>query len=690
MADPLLTADRAIALRLTRAWPAFFQRFGRLTPVQRSAIPEILDGTSVLVTSATASGKTEAACAPLLERNLAKSSPSTILYISPTRALVNDLFERLSGPCRDLSAAIARRTGEHKTKLDGTPAILITTPESLDSLLCRGRNGNGHALANTTSVVLDEVHLLHGTPRGEQVRWLVERLRRLRGQAYRQGWSGDDGLQVVALSATVDAPEVVRDQFLPGGKSIVVPGHREIEAIAAPEGADDLVAALTTHLRTQPSDRKILVFCNARREVDNTTRALRDDLADTNVRVHAHHGSLSKRERELAEADLKSDALVIAVATSTLEIGIDVGDIDLVVLNGPPPDVPSLLQRIGRGNRRTGTTRVMTWSRAPTERLIHSAMLHAAQSGAIGGREIGPQYGVIRQQLASYIFQARQGSRTKASLERLCGTLGLEKPGEMILREMLSTSELVTAAGDDIGLGIEWRDATGNGEIHSTIESSGGTAVVDADGSGVIAKAVKYGGGTRLGIGGHKLDVTRVTDGQVEVRRGGGETRDVGDWRYVTSPMFKSASQPQAVRHHLRIAPTDWVYLRAGSQLLVFHFGGGRRQALLQLLEGLTIASVNRWLLNVGNSAERTQERLRRGLRLGSLRQEVAEQLSRLEHMLGRPKGNARLPTEVRIDEVMAWLAVDEEMAAWAQVNLVEATDPALQTALGEMSQHTS
>ncbi len=158
-----LDQDVQIAAALPRTWPYFFESFGRLTPVQRVAIPPILAGADALVESATATGKTEAACAPLVERCLSFGHPWTILYISPTRALVNDLFERLELPLGQLRLRLDRRTGEYRPPSGPHINVLITTPESFDSMLCRGKTSSpvGHSLAAVTSVVLDEVHLWH-------------------------------------------------------------------------------------------------------------------------------------------------------------------------------------------------------------------------------------------------------------------------------------------------------------------------------------------------------------------------------------------------------------------------------------------------------------------------------------------------------------------------------------------------
>ena len=155
--------DAHIASSLRRTWAPFFGRFGRLTPPQRAAIPPILRGDDVLLAAPTATGKTEAVCAPLVERRIARGSDWKVLYVSPTRALVNDLYERLSPALSDLQVRVVRRTGDHHDTIPVGPSVIITTPESFDSLLCRGKTGSGvdagHVLANVTAVVLDEIHL---------------------------------------------------------------------------------------------------------------------------------------------------------------------------------------------------------------------------------------------------------------------------------------------------------------------------------------------------------------------------------------------------------------------------------------------------------------------------------------------------------------------------------------------------
>ena len=662
--------DRQLARQLHRTWPAFFQRFGRLTPVQRIAIPLILEGQSLLVASATASGKTEAACAPLLERQLARHRPGTILYVSPTRALVNDLYERLAGPLSALSLRLARRTGEHKNAVEGEPHVLITTPESFDSLLCRGRRPDGHVLANVRSIVLDEIHLLDGTARGEHVRWLLERLRRVRVQAQRHGWSDDAAVQVMALSATVANPQRVRDRFLPDGEFVVVRGHRELSEVAVPEGASTLVDAVVKHVLQERADQKIIVFANQRKRVDELAKAFHSDAERVGARVHAHHGSLAQGVREEAEDDLKEGERVLVVATSTLEIGIDVGNIDLIVLDGPAPDIPALLQRMGRGNRRTGTTRLMAWPNSAMEQLVHTAMLDAARSGWMGQRESGPEFAVILQQYASYVFQSHTRRRSTRSLASLSAAMSVERQGAAILDGMVK-DELLVRHGKGVALGSALRDQSAAGDIHSTIQRTGGANVVDAGGGGEIATGVRYLGGPTLGVGGRNLRVERESAFSIEVRRIAEDGLATGDWRYVTGPWMRGAGQPQAFRRWIGLKENEWPLLTIDGQSCLFHFGGARRRALLDLVDGPTFGVGNAWFVAVTLPAGEVQRTLQRGVGRGSLRSAVLDRLAQLEDILGRPRINRKLPEDVRTDEIVGWLDVDTEMTQWLHAEIV-------------------
>ena len=174
--------------------------FGKLRPIQLAAIPKILEGNNVLITAPTAGGKTEAVAAPLCELLKANRwAALSIVLVTPTRALVNDLFHRLERPFHDLGVALARKTGDHPLPEKSSEQFVITTPESLESLLTRNRE----RLIRVRAIVMDEIHLLDGTPRGDQLRFLLGRL-----DIYLQSKRGDivHPLQRLALSATLPNP----------------------------------------------------------------------------------------------------------------------------------------------------------------------------------------------------------------------------------------------------------------------------------------------------------------------------------------------------------------------------------------------------------------------------------------------------------------------------------------------------
>ncbi len=679
--DADLARDRAIARGLARTWDPFFARFGRLTVPQRAAIPPILAGADVLLSAATASGKTEAACAPLVERLIGRATPWTILYLSPTRALINDLHARLATPLASLGLRLDRRTSDHRADTGRVPQthVLLTTPESFDSLLCRGRSRrpDGHALAGVAAVVLDEIHLLHGGPRGEQTRWLLERLRRLRRQARARGWIADDHVQIVALSATVPDAADVRDAYLPGGAIIAVPGARAIETIGAPGASARIEVALPSLLAAPNAPQKVLVFANARQRVDELTARLRRDLRALGYAVRAHHGSLDREEREATEAAARNERRIVVFATSTLEIGIDIGDIDLVVFDGPAPDVPALLQRIGRGNRRTGATRVLACADTILDTVIHAAMIEAARDGWLGALERGPEGAVARQQIASYIMQGRRIARPRAQLQALLDDRAPQPLARDLLDTMIANEELIAAA-DGLRLGEAWLDRVRYGDIHATIEEEEGATVEDEATGRTIATGIAFRAGRGLRAGGHLLEVRRWNDFRIEVRHVADEARAEGDWRYRSRPWLHGAGQPQAVRRYLGLEPDAWpiVPVGDGATVWVFHFGGARRRAVLELLAAQNPfapppGDITDWFLALPASFVARPAWL--GGTADALEPTIAARLERLERALGRPAANRHLPRSARLAEVGGWLRLDEELAAvrratWARV----------------------
>ncbi len=372
---------------LPRTFGAFLGRFAAPSPIQRRAIPAIAAGGDVLLCSPTASGKTEAYAAPAAERTLAVGGGGLrVLVVSPTRALANDLERRLAGPLELVGVGHGRYTGEHKQRpMGGLPDFTITTPEALDSLLAR----RSVLLAGIEILVLDEIHVIDNTARGDQLRCLLERL---------------DGVtakraQRVAVSATVDRPEEFAARYLKEPEVIVEPGARGLKVRAFDGiGIDDVARHLDE--LAGAGFRKVLVFCRGRNQVElySAKLARRTRFAG---QVFAHHGSLAKAQRERTERLFQSAPAAVCFATSTLELGIDIGTVDYVLLIGLPSDVASLLQRIGRGNRRAGASRAGYAAEDAGEAQLFQTLFRLASRGELCAGPYGFRPAVLLQQALS-------------------------------------------------------------------------------------------------------------------------------------------------------------------------------------------------------------------------------------------------------------------------------------------------
>ncbi|MBC7131299.1 DEAD/DEAH box helicase, partial [Candidatus Bathyarchaeota archaeon] len=184
-------------------------------PVQIEVIPKILNGNNLVICSPTASGKTEAVMAPICEKiQLCRSRGLKVLYITPTKALANDLRGRLTQPLADMCVTIDIKTGDRPFDCRKSVDILVTTPESFDSLLCR----HPEIFSSLRFVVLDELHLLDGTYRGDQLRLLLKRLDQIAGK-----------MQTIILSATLADPKEVAKRYVDDFEISIVKDQKEIE-----------------------------------------------------------------------------------------------------------------------------------------------------------------------------------------------------------------------------------------------------------------------------------------------------------------------------------------------------------------------------------------------------------------------------------------------------------------------------
>ncbi|MCA9796146.1 MAG: DEAD/DEAH box helicase, partial [Candidatus Eremiobacteraeota bacterium] len=412
----------AVELRrqLNRTWYAFLAHHPHPRPIQVRAAAPILEGRPVLLASATASGKTEAYAAPLVERwfeRCARGEPK-ILIVGPTRALVNDLARRLEGPLRRCGIGLLRRTGDHPNDLTAEAAgVIVTTPESLDSVLSR----HPRWLGSTGSVVLDELHVLQGTPRGDQLLCLLERLERVVVAL------GGPAPQRIAATATAANPEEVAARYLGQGAVVLCEeSQRDFDLhLADCTSPAEMLKSLAERCRALGA-RKVLCFMPSRQEAEIYGAKLLG-RPPFQTRVFVHHGSLSRQERERVEKAFLKAPSALCLATNTLELGIDIGDVDMVALFGAPPEVSSFLQRIGRGNRRGGRCQVLGLCRHPGE---HQRMAHLGECAAEGRLYVDPDRpfrSVAVQQIFSLLFQNPRRQIALAPLvERLPAWLELD------------------------------------------------------------------------------------------------------------------------------------------------------------------------------------------------------------------------------------------------------------------------
>ena len=364
----------ALKKRLPRTWGAFFGRHGNFTPVQSAAIPLLLDGENVVLGAATASGKTEAALAPLIEQHLPPLRPPglTILYLLPTRALINDLAARLAAPLDALRVSYAVKTHDLDSFDPKHPAdLLLTTPESLDALLASAPK----TLIDVRAVVIDELHIFDGTVRGDQLRVLLNRLRQVRAHAAQVGDTLTEAIQYAALSATLPQPESAAASYFPAAQ-VVQTNHQRPITLEKIELDADFPGALLDYLETfrQRGWRKALAFCNTRAEVEAYATAVRAANSPFGEAVYVHYSNLERdRRREIEEQFAHAEA-ALCFASSTLELGIDIGDIDVTLLIGAPGSGASFTQRIGRASRRQPITRAACFYRTPLEKLIFETL----------------------------------------------------------------------------------------------------------------------------------------------------------------------------------------------------------------------------------------------------------------------------------------------------------------------------
>jgi ATP-dependent Lhr-like helicase len=351
--------------------------FRELRPVQLQSIDALLDGKNAVILAPTAGGKTEAAFFPMLSlMDDHDWRPVSVLYLSPIRALLNNQEDRVSR----YAGLIGRRAfkwhgdtaqGPRKRFLADPTDILLITPESLEAMLMSARVPTREIFAGLRAVIIDEVHAFADDDRGAHLSALLERVTRFCGK----------DLQRVGLSATVGNPDEIL-RWIQGSSqreaTIVNPGGAKRE----PELSVDYVGNLENAARVVEllhPGKKRLVFVDSRRQAEQLGHLLRE----RDVLTFVTHGSLSARERHEAERAFEEGKECVIVATSALELGIDVGDLDHVLQIDSPPGVASFLQRMGRTGRRGGAANCTFLATKDDALLQASAIVRLFRQGFV-------------------------------------------------------------------------------------------------------------------------------------------------------------------------------------------------------------------------------------------------------------------------------------------------------------------
>ncbi|GHG12156.1 DEAD/DEAH box helicase [Streptomyces filamentosus] len=379
--DPVERLDPVVLHHIvnTLGWPD-------LRPLQKEAVHPLMDGEDAILLAPTAGGKTEAATFPMLSAMREKHWTGTsVLYLAPLKALLNNLVHRVDSYAQWLGRRAALWHGDTPESVrrrirTESPDFLLTTPESLEAMLISVKTDHTHMLGRVRAVVVDEVHAFAGDDRGWHLLAVLERLERLTGQR----------IQRIGLSATVGNPDTLLT-WLQGASPadrpgrVVAPGVTLPASGTASAGAENLprpageveldyvgsLANAAKVISALHKGEKRLVFCDSRKQVEELGAALRA----RDVTVFLSHASLSADERARSEQAFAEARDCVIVSTSTLELGIDVGDLDRVIQIDSPSTVASFLQRIGRTGRRAGTSRNCLFLATRPDALLQAAGL---------------------------------------------------------------------------------------------------------------------------------------------------------------------------------------------------------------------------------------------------------------------------------------------------------------------------
>ncbi|MGM9997778.1 MAG: DEAD/DEAH box helicase [Candidatus Bruticola sp.] len=624
--------------RLSRVKGAFYGRFYKPRPIQFEVIEPILQGKSAVISSCTASGKTEAYLAPLTERwfEPMRAGRLCVLIICPTRALANDLVKRISVPLEHCAIKVLLRTGDHPTPIrDKKAGVLVTTLESLDSLLCRW----AAELIQVKTVVFEELHVAEGTARGDQLAVLAERLdvllhcakaKQIEGTLGRLGLS----LQRLAVTATPGNSEIINRKYL-GGHGIVIENRQGLDlavdfsrpvAFEAPAHITKEQLGCLAVFRScikycsEHNCRKMLVFVRSRAEAEQLVSIKKYLMVNPfGEAVFSHHGSLGTEQREKTEKNFAALPSAICFATSTLEVGIDIGDVDAVALTVPPPDVNAFLQRAGRSGRRGQVPRILCLYFNELEKLCYSHLVEAARKAQLCSEHPPFLSSVLVQQAVSLVCQSSNDMINESALHKrlplYLRSYYTEEVCGKILRGAADKGLLKCRTQGGYSRSEKLKELFERGEMHHNISMGGssddGIKVVDRDSNiviGILSAGSKLSPGDFFHFGGSSYRVLSIADdGAVSVCTDMSVNTD-----RLRRCKFSGRSMPavseQWARHFasfLKFPPNASCYASDGDNYIICsHFMGTSGAVFLNAISltlGCTLTKVSPYVLLSGD-----------------------------------------------------------------------------------------
>jgi ATP-dependent helicase Lhr and Lhr-like helicase len=490
------------------------QRLGwsELREVQEETCRAVRAGSDVLVLAPTAGGKTEAALIPVTDALLKAGSPGiACLYISPLKALINDQESRFLAFSTSCGLEVQKwhgdvPKGDRAWATGEPPHYLMITPESLEVLLLEGDLTLD--LKNLKFIVIDEVHAFVESDRGVHLRCLIDRLDRISGTH----------IQRIGLSATVGNPDEVlawlsdKDRHREVVRVPVPPREKKFSFVIEPDEGRRMKA-----LRRVISGKKAIVFVNSRSDAEKVMKSLRGKTENLSI----HHSSLSPEMRKEAEQAFSKEGSACIVCTSSLELGIDIGDLDIVVQLGAPGSVSSFLQRMGRSGRRGKPPYVAFMLADPCSLLCTVSVIESASRKEVEPLvPPGKPYNVLIQQLLLELVRSR-----RISARRLTGSVRNLTPFrnipprviDSVIRH-LKSEEYLVSDGEMLMPGARLEHEFGQSnwrDLYSVIPGAGEYRAVTPDGEVVgrlDARFVSSAGSASFQLGGKNWTMVKCDE----------------------------------------------------------------------------------------------------------------------------------------------------------------------------------